>query len=94
LAQTEAFAKWLFSRQSKRLLLEALLERPSRAWSRKELAKVCGQHEKARMDLHLEPLVASGIVHRTGDAYRLVEHHPLVECLRALLEQLRSPARR
>lgn len=88
MADTSAFAKWLFSRQSKRMLLEAVIRDPGRTWSRKELARACGQHEKARMDLHLDPLLAAGVLRRTGDGYHLVADEPLVGRIRDLLDAL------
>jgi hypothetical protein len=45
------------------------------------------------MDLHLSPLVASGLVARKGDIYRLVADHPVVSPLRNLFEELKGPAR-
>jgi hypothetical protein len=46
------------------------------------------------MDLHLNPLVAAGLITRKGDVYRLVADHPVAPPLRHLFEELApTPAR-
>jgi hypothetical protein len=85
---------WLFAKQSKRLLLEALLRAPERGWTRSQLARVSGQHLKARMDLHLAPLLESGLLERRGDVYRLIPDQPIAATLRHLLEELNAHTRK
>lgn len=81
---------WLFAKQSKRLLLEALLREPERGWTRSQLARASGQHLKARMDLHLVPMLEAGFLERRGDVYRLVADQPIAASLRRLLEELNA----
>jgi hypothetical protein len=75
-------------KESKRLLLEALLGEPGRGWTRSQLARASGQHSKARMDLHLSPLVDAGFLRRAGDLYRLVPDQPVTAALKQLLREL------
>ena len=77
------------------MLLRAILAEPARSWTRTELARVAGQHPKARMDLHVAPLLRAGVLEKDGGgAYRLREESPFVEPLKALLETLvdKSPS--
>lgn len=75
-------------KESKRLLLEALLGDPSRGWTRSQLARASGQHPKARMDRYLSPLVDAGFLRRSGDIYRLVPDQPVTGALEQLLREL------
>lgn len=86
----EPLRDWLFAKQSKRLLLEALLGEPERAWTRTELSAASGQHAKARMDLHLRPLLEAGLLERRGNLYRLIPGRALSSTLRKLLTELGS----
>lgn len=79
---------WLFAKQSKRLLLEALLGDPGRRWTRTELSIASGQHAKARMDLHLGPLLEARLIERQGNLYRLVPGQALSLTLHNLLTEL------
>jgi hypothetical protein len=79
---------WLFAKQSKRLLLEALLGDPQRGWTRTQLATVSGLHAKARMDLHLGPLLEAGVLERRDESYRVVSDQPIVPTLQRLLREL------
>jgi len=84
----DSLRDWLFVKPSKRLLLEALLREPTRAWTRTELAARCEQHAKARIDRHLGPLLEAGVIERQGTTYTLRVDEPVVEVLRRLLEAL------
>lgn len=90
---TAAFRDWLFAKPSKRLLLEALLKGGDRSWTRTELAGAAGQHKKARMDLHLEPLVDAGLLRRDDKSYSFAADSPLADALRGLLDELEDSAR-
>lgn len=79
---------WIFSAPGKRRVLELLITQPGRPWTRTELARAAGQHEKARMDLYLRPLIQAEVLTRVGAQYRLAPAHPLVEPLRQLLRAL------
>jgi hypothetical protein len=83
-----ALRDWLFAKNSKRLLLEALLADRDRRWTRSELAGVSGQHAKARMDLHLGPLLEAGLLQRDGNEYRVVAEKPIAAILAELLREL------
>jgi hypothetical protein len=72
-------------------LLEALLGDPDRQWTRTELAKACGQHAKARMDLHLGPLLLAGVLERQQGRYRVAAAQPIVATLQRLLVELGAP---
>ena len=86
-----ALRDWLFAKATKRLLLAALLSQGDRRWTRTELASACGQHPKARMDLHLGPLTTAGVIDREGDLYRVVADEALAKALRELLQALEAP---
>jgi hypothetical protein len=81
---------WIFSGPGKRRALNALFLESPRTWTRGELAAVAGQHKKARMDRYLDPLVQAGAVRRVAAGYTVVDDHPIVEPLRALLIALNS----
>lgn len=83
-----ALRDWLFAKPSKRRLLEALLAHPDRSWTRADLTAVAGLHAKARMDLHLQPLVAAGLLRRHRGGYALVPGTPMARALRELLVEL------
>jgi hypothetical protein len=83
-----ALRDWLFAKNSKRLLLEALLAHSGRRWTRSELAGVSGQHAKARMDLHLKPLLEAGVLRRDGNEYRVIVEEPIAGILADLLREL------
>jgi hypothetical protein len=81
---------WIFSAPGKRRALNALFLGGRPSWTRLELARSIHQHEKARVDLYLRPLLQAGVVRRVGDAYTVQEEHPIVEPLRSLLIALNS----
>src|SRR5262249_33376527 len=89
MSDLRALRDWLFAKESKRLLLEALLGDPERAWTRTELARRAGLHQKARMDLHLDPLIRSELLRRTpSGAYQVATERDVVSVLRDLLIEL------
>jgi len=77
---------WLFSGPKKHLLLrELILRRPDEGLTRTQLATRSQQHPKARVDLHLGPLVQAGLVVESRGRYRVNGSHKAVEPLRDLL---------
>lgn len=86
--EPSALRDWLFAKQSKRRLLESLLGDPERSWSRADLTRAAGLHSKARMDLHLQPLLESGLIGRRGNRYVLVPGTGMAQALRELLVEL------
>jgi hypothetical protein len=82
---------WLFSAPAKQRLLDGLLvEHPNREWSRTELARLSGQHTKARMDKYVEPLLSLGLLRKDGRSYSVNERHPMVPPLTEILVHLRA----
>jgi predicted transcriptional regulator len=89
MADQAPLLRWLFVKSSEQRLLQALLlGPPRRVWSRTELAKVCGQHPKARIDRHLAPLIAAGVIIRANGGYRVAPRSTSVKVLRRLLTEL------
>jgi hypothetical protein len=76
---------WLFGAGGKRRLLEAIVASEGRAWTEAELARASGLHAKGSVDVHVRALVQIGMLGEERKLYRLVQSHPLVVPLRALL---------
>lgn len=89
MADRAPLLRWLFVKSSKQRLLQALLlGSPRRVWSRAELARASGQHPKARIDRHLVPLIAAGVIIRVNGGYRVAPRSTKARVLRHLLTEL------